>query len=223
MSEDKDKSRAVSGPGATGRVCSKCGVWFSWDSFSPQRRGLNGRRAICKPCVVVYSTAWNKAHPEARKESKNRYYEKNRHTEIADRNRDKNADRQRRKREDPEYLERIWQARQNNLLARRRYEKNYQITKKYGITWTQYETLLEVQNGCCAICDRKLAKFKDDSDLPVANVDHDHDTGEVRGLLCSSCNSAIGYFRDNTALLHRAIGYLNDAPFKVLAYITGVK
>lgn len=221
MSEDK--TRIVSTPGATGRVCSKCGNWFAWDSFSPQRRGLNGRRGVCKKCTVVYSTAWNKAHPEARQAAKNRYYEKNRHTEVADRTRQRNTNRQRRLREDPAYLEKIWQQRQNNLLSRRLYEKKYQVTKKYGLSWTQYEDILEAQGGCCAICDKRLSLFLDNSELPVANVDHDHVTGAVRGLVCLQCNAAIGYFRDDEKLLLRALKYLQESPIKVAAYLRRVK
>ena len=58
--------------------------------------------------------------------------------------------------------------------------------------------MLEAQAGLCLIC--KLA--------PAACVDHDHTTNQIRGLLCHNCNKALGLFRDNAAVLARAVSYL---------------
>lgn len=70
----------------------------------------------------------------------------------------------------------------------------------YGINKNQYDAMVLLQCGKCKICDlpKKLV------------VDHDHATGEVRGLLCSKCNSGLGLFEENTFNLQRAIGYLKD-------------
>jgi len=59
------------------------------------------------------------------------------------------------------------------------------------------------QEGLCAIC-------RGPSGRRALGVDHDHTTGAVRGLLCSTCNSGLGGFRDNAALLIEAIVYLNQ-------------
>lgn len=77
------------------------------------------------------------------------------------------------------------------------------LSNSYGITMVGYNTLLKAQDGICAICGK----------TPKENgqrlgVDHDHRTGVVRGLLCSSCNTALGFFRDNPELLAKAITYL---------------
>jgi len=72
----------------------------------------------------------------------------------------------------------------------------------YGITKEQYFEMYEKQEGKCAICE-EVPKTK-----RLLHVDHCHSTGNVRGLLCSLCNTALGSFRDNTALLTRAIEYL---------------
>ena len=61
---------------------------------------------------------------------------------------------------------------------------------KYGMGIDEYEHLLQQQGGVCAICHR----------APVdraLHVDHDHTTGQVRGLLCAGCNIGMGYFNDN--------------------------
>ena len=76
--------------------------------------------------------------------------------------------------------------------------------RKYGITIEKYEILLAEQNGCCAIC---LAVTG--SDGKRLAVDHNHETGEVRGLLCDNCNTGLGMFKDNPSLLAKAINYLN--------------
>jgi len=74
----------------------------------------------------------------------------------------------------------------------------------YGLSDEQFEAILEAQGGACPICTIKFAK-----DNPPC-VDHDHLTGENRGLLCHTCNRALGYFRDNIIFLERAVIYLNS-------------
>lgn len=65
----------------------------------------------------------------------------------------------------------------------------------------EYNKLLELQNSSCGICGGK------DSAKRLA-VDHDHETGKIRGLLCSKCNRALGYLNDDKELLRKAISYL---------------
>lgn len=82
--------------------------------------------------------------------------------------------------------------------------RNSFYKKKYGITIQQYEELLENQNYVCKICE------KEDVGGKRLAVDHCHNTGLVRGLLCGSCNKALGGFNDDTALLNNAINYLSS-------------
>jgi len=76
--------------------------------------------------------------------------------------------------------------------------------KRRGIdlTWEEHQAMLEAQQGRCAICERPM-------DQP--HVDHCHDTGKVRGLLCSSCNNGLGRFADDPARLRAAATYLERA------------
>ena len=70
--------------------------------------------------------------------------------------------------------------------------------RKYGLTEAEYQAFLDRQGGACAVCH-----------IPEPGaVDHDHKTGEVRGILCISCNAALGLLRDNPDLLRSAIIYL---------------
>ena len=73
-----------------------------------------------------------------------------------------------------------------------------------NITLEEYENLLKIQDSKCKICQRN----KNDLSVALA-VDHDHKTGKIRGLLCSSCNQGLGLFLDSPLLLKNAINYLN--------------
>lgn len=89
------------------------------------------------------------------------------------------------------------------------------VEKKYDITEEDYWKLYEAQGGRCAICQRATGRAR------RLAVDHNHKTGEVRGLLCKPCNRyGLGMFaRDSIELLERAANYLRNPPARaVLSY-----
>lgn len=91
------------------------------------------------------------------------------------------------------------------------YEANVRqasLKKKYGITLDDYDDLLEKQNGVCGICH---LPEPESSRFNYLCVDHDHNTGYVRGLLCYNCNTALGKFMDSIDNLRSAIDYLTKA------------
>lgn len=73
---------------------------------------------------------------------------------------------------------------------------------RYGITIEEFEAMKTKQNNLCAICQLDFVK--------TPHVDHCHETGLVRGLLCSNCNTAIGLMNDSPQILERAIHYLSS-------------
>lgn len=79
--------------------------------------------------------------------------------------------------------------------------KRHGLKTKYGLTLEDYEEMLEAQGGGCLICGSK------GGERGLA-VDHSHETGKVRGLLCLNCNAGIGNLRDDVELLKKAIKYL---------------
>ena len=83
-----------------------------------------------------------------------------------------------------------------NATARRLH-----LRRAYGLTPDEYAALLESQGGGCAICHRLPGKRN-------FAVDHDHETGRPRGLLCNGCNVGLGGFRDDLTLLEAAGAYL---------------
>lgn len=79
-------------------------------------------------------------------------------------------------------------------------QRKRQLFYKYKMTPEDYEKLFEKQNGRCDICNKPQEK--------TLSVDHNHETGKVRGLLCTHCNQGLGRFKDNVYLLQCAIFYL---------------
>ena len=77
---------------------------------------------------------------------------------------------------------------------------------RYGLTKTQYAELLAAQGGVCAICRKECTQLG----RGRLGVDHDHHTNRVRGLLCSRCNVAIGYLRNDAQLAIRVHEYLTQ-------------
>lgn len=85
------------------------------------------------------------------------------------------------------------------------------IYRIYGIHPQRFEELLEEQGGVCAICRGECAMN------PRLSVDHDHDSGLIRGLLCNRCNIGLGRFREQPELLRRAAEYIEAARAKALS------
>ena len=79
------------------------------------------------------------------------------------------------------------------------YWRNLHLKKAFGISIEDQEKKLQEQDGCCAICYRILTE---------PHVDHDHETNQLRALLCGSCNRAIGLLQDSIFVVESALAYL---------------
>ena len=99
--------------------------------------------------------------------------------------------------QDPEYAQMI--KRRQSAKWRRHSLKRY-----HGLTVATYDRLLAAPNGRCAVCatDKPMGQGR------RFHVDHDHQTRKIRGLLCHHCNTGLGAFRDDPALLAKAIAYV---------------
>lgn len=82
--------------------------------------------------------------------------------------------------------------------------------KKYGITIDEFNEMLEKQKSLCAICFLPETRLNRAGKLNQLSVDHCHDTGKIRGLLCSKCNFAIGHLNNKPELCINAFNYLNN-------------
>jgi Recombination endonuclease VII len=77
----------------------------------------------------------------------------------------------------------------------------YKLKVLYGMTWDDWQRLFESQGSCCAIC-------KETNPHGGWALDHNHQTNQVRAVLCLSCNTTLGHMKENPALLRAAAAYL---------------
>ena len=99
-----------------------------------------------------------------------------------------------------DYYHRVTKKDPEKLKAKLKFGVWTRRKAKYGITKPEYEAMALNQKGRCAICKGKVGG--------ALRVDHDHETGNVRELLCNQCNVGLGAFRENTETMTSAINYL---------------
>lgn len=145
----------------------------------------------CKQTLPIDSFGKSKKYgwssrctPCLRKESRERYYIYSQNPEY----------RKKRAMQTREYRERN----PRSYLTR----KKEWLKSLYGMTLEDYDNMLNEQNGVCAIC------FQPCKSKKGLAVDHNHETGKVRGLLCANCNGAIGMLQEDPAIIDRAKEYI---------------
>lgn len=85
------------------------------------------------------------------------------------------------------------------------YVKSYHLQKNFGITLEQFNEMFNSQEGKCRICNKHQSELR----ITLA-VDHNHQTGKIRGLLCDGCNRGIGFLKESKEILENAIKYLGE-------------
>lgn len=166
--------------------CRQC------NEVKPKSDFYRGHRR-CKACICEKQRAYREANIQKVKESKKAYYEETRAVRLQEarkwrlQNKERHAE--------------------NNRQWRKRNKQRLRIKDacwRYGITPEEFKRKMERQGGVCAICGAK------DSGKRSLHVDHCHETGEFRGFLCSECNTGLGKFKEDVALMIRAIDYLRN-------------
>ena len=102
--------------------------------------------------------------------------------------------------------------RENNPERKHRRDRNNNLVARYGITIEDYEDMFERQGRKCGIC-RTSENYSGHTGYRKDwsfSVDHCHDTGRIRGLLCNVCNRALGLFKDNKTVLTNALIWLDN-------------
>lgn len=161
------------------KACTKCGEVKSLDAFYRAAGTRDGRRGDCIEC---FRRRAKERYPQIREReiARVRQWQKE--------NPERHLANQRKLRSKPE--------------AKRKSRAGH-LKRKFGLTLDDYERMLEAQGGGCCICGTPPPEGGS------LHVDHDHATGEVRGLLCFTHNNALGDFDDDPALLRSALAYLH--------------
>lgn len=159
--------------------CTKCGELKPLDEFYVAPGMRDGRRNDCKACNLAAKAARHRANPGPGRERARRWQAEN-------------PERHRAKQEEYRLDGR------KKTADRRSYLK-----RKFGITLEQYDEMLAAQGGVCALCGRPPTEGIS------LHVDHHHETGAIRKLLCFRCNNALGDLGDDPDLLRSAARYLD--------------
>ncbi len=159
--------------------CKGCSEVKAVDSFYANPTGRQGVRPECKDCTKQRRREWY---------ARNSASEVERVRQWALANPDKVAARI---------------AAATGSAQKKVADRKSHLRRKYGMTLEDYDRMFEAQGRVCAICDEARPKER------TLHVDHDHETGVVRGLLCFRCNNALGDFREDHELFERAADYLD--------------
>jgi hypothetical protein len=161
------------------KTCTACGQSKPIDQFYRAAGMADGHRSDCIPCNLAAKKARTALDPQANRDRVRRWQLDN-----------------------PER----YRAKQLEYAASGRKQvadrKSY-LKRKYGMTIADYERMFEAQGGVCAICREARPEER------TLHVDHDHETGVIRGLLCFRCNQAIGSLQEDYEIFQTAADYLD--------------
>jgi hypothetical protein len=159
--------------------CKICAELKAYNEFYRAAGMKDGYRSECKVCNLAARAARYADDPQ------------------------KHIDRvQRWRKENPEHLAAYMRA-YRQRPERKRADRDGHLRRKFGIGIEDYERMLEAQGDVCAICKKPRPEER------TLHVDHDHDTGKIRGLLCFRCNNALGDFDEHYDLFVKAADYLD--------------
>lgn len=185
-----------------GRECSRCGEYKTWDHFGKNKHGTRGRQSWCRSCFREYRGSAKR--PEYVINDSGRecsrcgvfkawdHFHRRHDSSTGHQSACKSCIKKKSQRE----------KKQGRI-------RNAELQRKYGLSLGEYRKMLVAQNGQCAICGATETAVRGNGTELSLSVDHNHDTGEVRGLLCQRCNALLGFAGDDPDVLRRAIGYLS--------------
>lgn len=189
------------------KECGRCGRELPLDAFARDRNRRDGLQAYCRECVAEYSAAHYRRRREAMGKAVREAVDVPAGHKLcrtcgeikphSDWHRNSTAS--------------------DGLATRCKACRAVQgrqghLKRHYGLTETERDELVASQGGVCCIC---LAAVP-------AHVDHCHETGRVRGVLCFSCNAALGQFKDQPEVIRRAAAYVEGNAWKPTLVAPGV-
>jgi Recombination endonuclease VII len=173
------------------KVCSKCKEEKPATEFCKKKNAPDGLQVWCKKCHYKISKEWL----ETTEGKKEQYQKRN------------TAYYKQRYHKDPVYrasrckITENWREKVGKEVVSRM-NRDARLKREYGIDQADYEVMVLARAGRCDVCGRTPKKLA---------VDHDHETGVIRGLLCTRCNAAIGHLGDTIEGLKKALAYLERA------------
>ena len=161
--------------------CARCSIMKKVDEFHKCSSRIDGLQIYCKTC------AKEKRDSDESKKSwaKNKEKEQIRKKAFYEKNKSK-----------------IFMTTNKWRSQHPEQRKLYAAKGKYNLSNEQYKQLMSINNCEICKCDLSITKHK--------HIDHCHETGKVRGVLCSKCNLGLGHFKDNITNLEKAIDYLKN-------------
>jgi hypothetical protein len=188
-----------------GKTCPCCERPLALSAFNSDRSGKDGLACWCRDCQKDNCFQRYYRNQEQRKETA-----RNRHANNTKRINEASRTRYQRDKVKPGYGEK-----------RKRYAKTYKHLhadrvrayyrmKTYGVSPEVFLEMFTRQNGRCAICLDPISDAPNLTSEERCHIDHDHETGAVRGLLCNRCNRGLGQFKDDLTRLKGAVAYLTS-------------
>lgn len=162
--------------------CTTCGESKPLSGFKRRKSVSDGHRKQCKECMKKVAAKWPKPSKEKSREHSRRHYYKHQEKEIQ---RSSSVNRSRK-----------------DAIRDKRYQK------EYGITLEDFEAMRAAQGGVCACCGDEEKSIHRKGAAINLHVDHCHDTGKVRGLLCTRCNIGIGFLMNDVEIMLKAAIYI---------------
>lgn len=200
------------------KTCNVCKVAKPLEEFHRSSSSPDGRQYRCKPCAISAARQRAIDNPEAKVEADRRYRQTDRYKatrkarregpqrerileqkrESWYRNHETNLDRQRQREADPEFRRKKRERYERWRASDPRGVHRNNLKCFYGMMLEQWDALIIAQSGRCAICGTP-------GDLVV---DHCHESGSLRALLCSTCNTGLGQFKEDPARMRAAAEYI---------------
>jgi len=176
------------------KKCKDCGNIKKLSEFYKNNYSADRLSYSCKECDLKKIKKYRDKNPDKIKKTNAESYKKYREKRINEaRIYAKN---------NPEVHKR---AKAKLLLKDPLYSKRNDLKRKYGLTLEEYTTMLNNQDNKCSICGNEFSKTGSKSSF----VDHNHETNQVRDILCHFCNTALGLMRENPEYIRNMIKYLN--------------
>jgi hypothetical protein len=188
------------------KKCTVCNKVKSLEEFHKKTSSKDGKASYCKACKALKGKEYylREESKEKRKLSSQLYYENNKESIDEYRKKWREEHREYKKEYDIIYRQKnkeriisdkkLWHKSDNG--------KNYRLVKNFGITLEEYNKMFDEQKGLCYICS--------EADTVKLAVDHNHNTGAIRRLLCKKCNVAIGLLKEDPQIIENVLNYIKQ-------------